>query len=124
MLNVEKGEEFSGNSRTQDAAPASNKLASCQYAGYSARMVSKRNRVSRILGIGNLPEDGILRKTAGDNFDLFLGDGPAHASMQGFCLQLNQVLDQLGLELSDLSAEQLTTLLRGLGAMEDSGCAS
>lgn len=87
-------------------------------------MVTKRNRVVRILGIGNLPGDNILRKTQGDQFDLFLGDASAHTSMQQFCLQLNQILEQLSLELGDLSSDQLLSLLQGLGAMEDPGCAS
>ena len=87
-------------------------------------MVTKRNRVVRILGIGNLPSDKILRKTQGANFDLFLGDASAHRCMEQFCMQLNQVLGQLGLELGDLSSDQFLSLLQGLGAMEDPGCAS
>ncbi len=87
-------------------------------------MVSQRDRVVRILGLGGLPEDGVLRKSIGEAFSVYLGDENDHEGLREFCTQLQTRLDVLGLELSDLSPDQLVDLLDGLGAMEDTECAS
>lgn len=78
----------------------------------------------RILGVGSHASDGVLRRSSGESFEVVLGDEELHEEMRELCLQLMERLGQLGLELHDLSSEQLTELLVGLGVAEDRGCAS
>lgn len=70
-------------------------------------------RVSRILAVGDQPEDRIQRLTRGKRFTCVGGAEPEHERLRDFCMGLDRWLADLGLELESLTQEELLNLLRG-----------
>ncbi len=74
------------------------------------RRISKR-RVAGLLGLAFDAKDGHKRITRGSNFLLAGGSEQTHGLMRDTILKVNERLDECGLELTDVSAEELRDLL-------------
>jgi hypothetical protein len=72
--------------------------------------ISKR-RVAGLLGLAFDADDGHKRITRGPNFLLAGGSDQTHGLMRDTIIKVNQELDARGLELNDVSAEELRDLL-------------
>jgi len=71
-------------------------------------------QIAGILGLGNIPEDGHLRKSEGEFFTLIDGSEDGHEEMLRLCVDLQQALDQRGQQLGDLDKGELIALLKEL----------
>jgi hypothetical protein len=69
-------------------------------------------RVRRILAVGDPAADGIQRLTRGNTFTCVSGSEEEHRRLSGFCQELTAWLARLGLDLDQISAEELEALLR------------
>lgn len=76
----------------------------------SKRRFSDR-RVAGLLGLAFDATDGHKRITRGNNFLLAGGSEQTHGLMRDTILKVNEELDARGLELADVSAEELRDLL-------------
>ncbi|HBA82626.1 MAG TPA: hypothetical protein DCZ95_00900 [Verrucomicrobia bacterium] len=70
-----------------------------------------KERIVRILGLGLDHDDGHVRITRGDNFEVYLGSESTHERMQEACMKINEKLDQKGKRLEDLSRQEFIDLV-------------
>ena len=68
-------------------------------------------RIRRILAVGGPSGDGIRRLTRGDRFTCVSGSEEEHEQLTRFCLELSEWLERLGLDLDQLTEEELRRLL-------------
>ena len=78
--------------------------------------MSDRNRISErrvagLLGLAFDNEDGHKRITRGKNFLLAGGSEQTHGMMRDTIIKVNEELDSRGLQLGDVSPEELRDLL-------------
>jgi hypothetical protein len=78
--------------------------------------MSNRNRISQrrvagLLGLAFDAEDGHKRITRGHNFLLAGGSEQTHGLMRETFIKVNEQLDARGLQLGDVSPEELRDLL-------------
>jgi hypothetical protein len=71
---------------------------------------SKRTKKAILLGLGLDNEDGHLRVTRGENFQLLGGSHDTHQSMQEKCIKFNERLKDRGKRLEDLPPNELHEL--------------
>jgi hypothetical protein len=76
----------------------------------SKNRISER-RVAGLLGLAFDADDGHKRITRGNNFLLAGGSEETHGLMRETILKVNEELDARGLDLADVSAEQLRDIL-------------
>ena len=76
----------------------------------SSKRISTR-RVAGLLGLAFDAKDGHKRITRGNNFLLAGGSEETHGLMRDTILKVNEQLDARGLELADVSADELRDLL-------------
>jgi hypothetical protein len=78
-------------------------------------MSSKRRftekRIAGLLGLAFDATDGHKRITRGDNFLLAGGSEKTHGLMRDTILKVNEELDARGLDLGDVSADELRDIL-------------
>jgi hypothetical protein len=70
-------------------------------------------RVAALLGLAFDAKDGHKRITRGPNFFLAGGSEETHGLMRDTILRVNERLDERGLDLADVSVEELRDLLNG-----------
>ena len=68
-------------------------------------------RVAALLGLAFDAKDGHKRITRGPNFFLAGGSEETHSMMRDTIIKVNEELDVRGLELGDVSADELRDLL-------------
>jgi hypothetical protein len=68
-------------------------------------------RVAGLLGLAFDAKDGHKRITRGQNFLLAGGSEETHGLMRDTILRMNEQLDERGIDLADVSAEELRDLL-------------
>ena len=76
----------------------------------SKNRISER-RVAGLLGLAFDADDGHKRITRGNNFLLAGGSEETHGLMRETILKVNEELDARGLDLADVSAEELRDIL-------------
>ncbi len=64
----------------------------------------------RLLGFGLDNQDGHVRLTRGENFDLCGGSQGTHEAMQEKCVKFNEKLTARGKRLSEVTREELQDL--------------
>ena len=65
-----------------------------------------------IIGLGLDGDDGHVRMTKGDNFQLLGGSEETHEKMAETAIKLNEKLDERGKRLEEISKEEFTDILR------------
>ncbi|MGC9454139.1 MAG: hypothetical protein ACP5HU_04685 [Phycisphaerae bacterium] len=65
---------------------------------------------ARLLGLGLDNEDGHVRVTRGENFQLYGGSAETHEQMQDKCIRFNEKLSERGKRLDDLEPRELVDL--------------
>ncbi len=77
----------------------------------SSNRINPERRVAGLLGLAFDAEDGHKRITRGDNFMLFGGSEETHGMLRETVIKVNEKLDQRGVDLADVSAEELRHLI-------------
>ncbi len=77
----------------------------------SSNRLNPERRVAGLLGLAFDAQDGHKRITRGDNFLLFGGSEETHGMLRETVIKVNEKLDQRGVDLADVSAEQLRELI-------------
>ena len=75
---------------------------------------AKQDRIVRIVGLAADGEDGHIRITRGNNFNVYLGSERTHDEMQGVCLKINEKLGERGCKLEDLSRDEFIELVSSI----------
>jgi hypothetical protein len=77
----------------------------------STNRLSRERTTAALLGLAFDAQDGHSRITRGPNFFLAGGSEETHGLMRETIIKVNERLDEQGLKLADVSAEQLRDLL-------------
>ena len=77
----------------------------------SKNRISEQRRVAGLLGLAFDAEDGHKRITRGSNFLLAGGSEETHGMMRDTIVKVNEELDARGLNLADVSADELRDML-------------
>ena len=74
----------------------------------------KRKKIVRLLGVGFDAEDGHVRITQGENYDVLMGSDQSHEYIQQLLQKIEDGLNKKGIGLGDLSPEQLGELVQSV----------
>jgi hypothetical protein len=77
----------------------------------SSNRIPDKRPTAALLGLAFDASDGHRRITRGANFLLAGGSEETHLLMRNTILKVNEQLDELGLELADVSADELRDML-------------
>lgn len=74
----------------------------------------KRKKIIRLLGVGFDAEDGHIRITQGENYDVLMGSEESHEYLQHLIRKIEQGLREKGLSLEDLSPDEFSEFVESL----------
>ncbi|MCF7818735.1 MAG: hypothetical protein K9M54_12735 [Kiritimatiellales bacterium] len=71
-------------------------------------------KIVRLLGVGFDAEDGHIRITKSDTYDVFMGSDESHEYILQLIKKIEEGLENRGLSLDDLSPEKFSELVSSL----------
>ena len=71
-----------------------------------------RKKIIRLLGVGFDSDDGHVRITTGDKFDVIMGSDESHEYITELIMKIEKELDAQGLNLDELSPEKLSEIVK------------
>ena len=74
-----------------------------------------RKKIIRLLGVGFDTDDGHVRITSGDKFDVVMGSDESHEYITTLIMKIEKEMEAQGLDLDDLSPEKLNEIVQTLG---------
>jgi len=73
-----------------------------------------QSRVIGLLGVGFDTEDGQIRITQADQFQVMMGSSETHTELQKICCQIEESIRVAGRSLTDYSPEEFMELVQEL----------
>lgn len=74
-----------------------------------------QRKIVRLLGVGFDADDGHVRITTGDQFDVLMGSDESHEYITGLIRRIEEELEKRGLKLDELSPEEFSEIVKTLG---------
>ena len=74
-----------------------------------------RKKIIRLLGVGFDADDGHVRLTTGNKFDVIMGSDESHEYIIKLIMKIEEELEAQGLNLDELSPEKLGEIVKGIG---------
>ncbi|WP_372845479.1 hypothetical protein [Pontiella sp.] len=74
----------------------------------------KSKRIVRLLGVGFDWEDGHVRMTKGESYDVLMGSHESHEYIQQLLQKIEDELKAKGLMLDDLNPEEFSELVQSI----------
>jgi hypothetical protein len=71
-------------------------------------------KIIRLLGVGFDAQDGHVRITQGDQYDVIMGSDESHEYLRKLIQKIESKIGESGLSLNDLTPEKLTELVESL----------
>jgi len=65
----------------------------------------------RLVGVGFDSDDGHIRLTHGENFDVIMGSSQCHEYLQSLCMKIEEKLREQGKTLENISPEEFTKFI-------------
>ena len=76
---------------------------------------ANQKKIIRLLGVGFDSEDGHVRITKGENYDVLMGSDESHDYMQQLIQKIEDALKEQNLSLDELSPEEFADFVKNLG---------
>jgi phosphopantothenate synthetase len=73
---------------------------------------ANRKKVIRLLGVGFDADDGHIRITKGDNYDVLMGSEESHEYIQQLIQKIEAELKARGMTLDDMSPEEFSAFVK------------
>lgn len=73
-----------------------------------------QSRVVGLLGVGFDSEDGQIRITQADEYNVLMGSGETHEALQKICRRIDDSIKASGRRLNDYSPEEFMKIVQGL----------
>lgn len=73
-----------------------------------------QRKIVRLLGVGFDADDGHVRITSGDRFDVLMGSDESHEYITGLIQKIEDELDDRGLNLDELSPSEFSEVVKSL----------
>jgi phosphopantothenate synthetase len=74
----------------------------------------KRKKIIRLLGVGFDSEDGHIRITKGENYDVLMGSDESHEYIQQLIQKIESELKNRGVSLDNLTPEELAQIVESI----------
>lgn len=74
----------------------------------------KQKKIIRLLGVGFDAEDGHVRITKGESYDVLMGSYESHEYLQKLIQKIEDELKAQGLRIDDLSPEEFTKFVQSI----------
>lgn len=82
-------------------------------AGFIEKMQhANQKKIIRLLGVGFDSEDGHVRITKGENYDVLMGSDESHDYMQQLIQKIEDALKEQNLSLDDLTPEEFAEFVK------------
>jgi phosphopantothenate synthetase len=76
--------------------------------------IGKRKKIIRLLGVGFDAEDGHVRISRGEKYDVLMGSEESHEYIRKLIQDIEKAIEERGLSLDDLTPEEFTELVGSL----------
>ena len=76
--------------------------------------IEKRKKIIRLLGVGFDAEDGHVRITKGDKYDVFMGSDESHEYIHKLIQDIEEAIEKRGLSLDDITPDEFAELVGSL----------
>lgn len=76
--------------------------------------LQNRKKIVRLLGVGFDAEDGHVRITNGEKYDVLLGSDESHEYISALIARIEGELEMRGLKLDELDPQDLGEIVRSL----------
>ena len=73
-----------------------------------------QHRVIGLLGVGFDSEDGQIRITQADTYQILMGSGETHEAIQNICRRIDESIKASGRALNDYSPEEFMKMVQEL----------
>ena len=74
----------------------------------------KRKKIVRLLGVGFDAEDGHIRITKGESYDVLMGSDDSHEYIQKLIQKIEDELKSRGMSLDDLTPEEFSEFVQSV----------
>jgi len=74
----------------------------------------KRKKIIRLLGVGFDADDGHVRITKGENYDVLMGSDESHEYIQQLIQRIEDELKARGMSLDDLTPEEFGEFVQSI----------
>jgi hypothetical protein len=74
----------------------------------------KKKKIVRLLGVGFDAEDGHVRITKGEQFDVLMGSDESHQYITGLITKIEDELKSRNMSLDDLTPEEFTQFVESV----------
>lgn len=75
---------------------------------------ANQKKIIGLLGVGFDSEDGHVRITKGENYDVLMGSDESHEYIQQLILKIERELKDQGLTLDDLTPEEFSIFVQSI----------
>lgn len=75
---------------------------------------AKQSRIVGLLGVGFDHEDGQIRITQADQYNVLMGSGETHIELQKICRRIDESVKAAGRTLTDYSPEEFMEMVQQL----------
>lgn len=75
---------------------------------------ANQKKIIRLLGVGFDAEDGHVRITKGENYDVLMGSDESHEYIQQLIRKIEDALLEKGLTLEDLTPEEFSSFVQSV----------
>jgi len=76
--------------------------------------IGKRKKIIRLLGVGFDAEDGHVRISKGEKYDVLMGSDESHEYIRRLIQDIEKAIEERGLSLDDITPEEFTELVGSL----------
>ncbi|VGO22165.1 hypothetical protein [Pontiella sulfatireligans] len=76
--------------------------------------IGNEKKIVRLLGVGFDAEDGHVRITKGENYDVFMGSGESHEYLQQLIQKIEEELKARGMKLDDLTPKEFGEFFKSI----------
>lgn len=75
---------------------------------------TRQSRIIGLLGVGFDSEDGQIRITRAEEYQVLMGSGETHEALQKICRRIDEAIKASGRNLSDYSPDEFMELVQEL----------
>ena len=76
--------------------------------------IEKQKKIIRLLGVGFDAEDGHVRITKGEKYDVFMGSDESHEYIRKLIQDIEEAIEKRGLSLDDITPDEFAELVGSL----------
>ena len=76
--------------------------------------IGKRKKIIRLLGVGFDAEDGHVRITKGEKYDVFMGSDESHEYIRKLIQDIEEEIEKRGLSLDAITPDEFAELVGSL----------